>query len=148
MDQFTRAWKQFVPDSKRDGRTQPPLPYSQQEWDSTSRSAAMFARDVLGKKLTDSETRMGARIVHFTVGAAGGALYGTILGQRVTNRVLAGTGFGLALWLVGEEVLMPALGINDPARSYSVAMHANSLGEHVAYGITTGLISTGLLATW
>jgi hypothetical protein len=56
--------------------------------------------------------------------------------------------FGFVLWLVGEEVAMSVLDINDPVRAYSLSMHANSLGEHLAYGVMTGLISTALLARW
>jgi hypothetical protein len=101
---------------------------------------------VLGRELTFAETKVGAEIVHFLVGGTGGALYGALLGRRGRNPVFAGAAFGFVLWLVGEEVAMSVLGINDPPQSYSIAMHANSLGEHLAYGIATGLISTALLA--
>lgn len=106
----------------------------------------MAARYLLGRRLTASETKTGARIVHFMVGGGGGALYGAVFGGRAKNPLSAGAAFGLALWLFGEEVAMSALGINDPPQSYSIAMHTNSLGEHIAYGLATGLISTALLA--
>jgi hypothetical protein len=74
-------------------------------------------------------------------------LYGVLLG-RARHPILAGAAFGSLLWLLAEELGMSALGINDPLPSYSLAMQANSLGEHIAYGIATGVLSTALLARW
>jgi uncharacterized membrane protein YagU involved in acid resistance len=146
MDQFTRVWNKVVPQSQHDSSRRPPLPYSQQEWDSTSRSAALIAKYAVGRNLTDKERRQGAQIVHFTVGAGGGAIYGAVLGRRNKCVVACGAAFGVVLWVVAEELAMSVLGINDPPQNYSMAMHANSLGEHLAYGTTIGLISKALFA--
>lgn len=146
MDQFTRMWNNVVPQSQHDSRRRPPLPYSQQEWDSTSRTAAVVAKYALSRNLTDTQRMLGAQIVHFTVGAAGGAIYGALLGHRTKCLIASGAAFGVVLWLVAEEVAMSAIGINDPPQSYSMAMHANSLGEHLAYGTAIGLISKVLFA--
>jgi hypothetical protein len=146
MDQFTRVWNKVVPQSQHESNRRPPLPYSQQEWDSTSRTAALIAKYAAGRNLTDTERRQGAQIVHFTVGAAGGALYGALLGRRSKRLISSGAWFGMLLWLVGEELAMTVFEINDPPQSYSTAMHANSLGEHIAYGTTLGLFSNALFA--
>src|SRR5438270_135356 len=106
MDQFTRVWNNVVPQTQRDSSRRPPLPYSQQEWDSTSRSAAFIAKYAVGRNLTGNERRQGAQIVHFAVGAAGGALYGALLGRRNKCLISSGAWFGVVLWLVGEELAM------------------------------------------
>jgi hypothetical protein len=137
MDQFTRVWNLFVPESKQRSKPRASLPYSAQEWDSTSRTASKTA-SVLGRSLTAEQRRCGAQIVHFTVGIFGGAAYALLFGRK--PGVLSGLAFGSALWLIGEELAMPALGINDPPQHYTLADHANSLGEHIAYGIVTGAL--------
>ena len=144
MDQFTRVWKTIVPDSKQ--TEQPPLPYSQQEWDSTSRTACRVAEPMLGRPLTTPEKALGAQVVHFAAGGVAGAAYATGIARRYWNPITSGVIFGAALWLVGEELAMPLLGINDPPSAYSCSMHLNSLGEHLAYGVTTALVSKGLTA--
>jgi hypothetical protein len=48
------------------------------------------------------------------------------------------------MWLLGNEVLLPAIGIIK-REDYNLAMQANALGEHLAYGLTTDLICRQLL---
>jgi hypothetical protein len=48
------------------------------------------------------------------------------------------------MWLVGNELLLPAIGIIE-REDYNVAMQANALGEHLACGLTTDLICRQLL---
>ncbi len=143
MDQFTRAWQQLVPDSKHISFS--PLPYSRQEWDSTSRTAAVAGRYLLGRELSGKEREIGAQVVHFAVGAAGGAVYGMFIGRGSFHPLISGLAFGTALWLFGEEIAMPLLGINNPPQGYSLADHANSLGEHLVYGISTAAVARLLL---
>ena len=57
MDQFTRAWRRWGAGSKQGHSF--PLPYSQQEWDSTSRSAARAAR-YFGRELSAKQRELGA----------------------------------------------------------------------------------------
>jgi hypothetical protein len=52
--------------------------------------------------------------------------------------------FGAGMWLLGNEVLLPAIGIIK-REDYNLAMQANGLGEHLAYGLTTDLICRQLL---
>jgi uncharacterized membrane protein YagU involved in acid resistance len=139
MDQFTRAWNHFVSEAK-----QLSPPYSAQEWDSTSRTASWVANFAFGRELTRREKIVGAQLMHYGVGSAAGAIYGLWRARRSHSTLASGVAFGFALWLVGEEIAMPLLGINDPAQAYSIADHANSLGEHIAYGVTTAVITRAL----
>lgn len=144
MDQFTRGWKRFVPDSEH-AEDRPPLPYSQQEWDSTSRCARSAARCFLQRTLSQREEQLAAQIVHFVVGGVAAGAYAALL-PRTSRRLASGMLFGGMLWLVGEELAMTLLKINNPLRDYSAAMHLNSLGEHIAYGTVTSLTIRALSA--
>jgi hypothetical protein len=145
MDQFTRAWNAIVPDSKRP-KPGPPLPYSQQEWDSTSRTASQAAEFLLQRKLTDRETMVGAQVVHFAVGGLVMAGYAGLFPRKLKQPVASGLIFGLGLWFVAEELAMAVLKITDPPQDYSVPMHLNSLGEHFAYGVASTLVARALIA--
>jgi hypothetical protein len=48
------------------------------------------------------------------------------------------------MWLVGNELLLPGLGIVE-CGDYDAIKQANALGEHLAYGLTTDLICRKLL---
>jgi hypothetical protein len=145
MDQFTRAWNAIVPDSKR-RKQRPPLPYSQQEWDSTSRTASQAAEFFLQRELTYRETILGAQLVHFAVGGLVMAGYAGLFPQKVKRPPASGLIFGLSLWFVAEELAMAMLKVNDPPQDYTLPMHLNSLGEHFAYGVASSLVARALIA--
>jgi len=87
---------------------------------------------------------MGGAMVHYAVGAAAGALYGTTAYCIPSIGILRGVPFGIAIWLLGNEMIMPALGLTEKLSKYSLLMQANALGEHLAYGFTTDLLYRGL----
>jgi len=145
MDQFTRGWNAIVPDSKR-RKQSPPLPYSQQEWDSTSRTASQVAGFFLQRKLTHHETKLGAQLVHFAVGGLVMAGYAGLFPRKLNQPLASGLIFGFGLWFVAEELAMAVLKINDPPQDYSLPMHLNSLGEHFAYGVASTLVARALIA--
>ena len=69
-----------------------------------------------------------------------GGLYGGI--AEVLPGVAAGLGlpFGFALWLLGDEVAVPALGLAKPPLEYPPEVHADALAAHFMYGVTTDLL--------
>ena len=139
MSQFSRAWNKILP-SLRNNSIGASCRYSAQEWDSINRSAEWIAAPFVSRKLSSRETRIGSAIVHYAIGGAAGALYATAAHwlPRVTK--FGGVGFGIALWLVGDEIVMPAFGLTAPARRYSFRMRANALGEHLVYAFTVNLV--------
>jgi hypothetical protein len=63
----------------------------------------------LGRELTGKQARVADLIGHYMIGAAGGAFYGAA--SEAMPELRAGTGacFGSAFFLLGEEVVVPAL---------------------------------------
>ena len=77
---------------------------------------------------------------HFAYGAACGALYGALSGEGADERpVLAGVGFGLAVWAGSYLGWLPAAGILAPATKHPARRNALMIAAHLVWGATTGL---------
>ena len=135
MTQFTRLWKILLPCTEKSET--PPIPFSQEEWDSTSAIAEGIASPLLGRALSLREKKTGAVIVHYVVGGAGGAVYATLARRSTAITWGRGAFFGFAVWLFANELLMPVLGVTDKLGRYAWRQQANSLGEHLVYAFTT-----------
>lgn len=128
------------------------LPYSMQEWDATTRIANSTACWMTGRNLSEKELKTGATIVHHATAATVGALYGalvyrsTAIAQSRMNSGLAGAFFGVGVWLIGDELLLPALGVLK-REDYTAGMRTEALVAHLTYGIATGLSYRQLMAT-
>jgi putative membrane protein len=96
-------------------------------------AAQAVARLTLGRELTDPELAIAAPAVHFSFGAAAGALYGAFA-HREAPTWQSGAAFGAALWLIADEVAMPLLGLSRSTRERPVEMHLQSLASHLVYG--------------
>ena len=138
---FSALWAQMFPAS----RGRPPRPVgrcgriayaSQQEWDSTLHGAETLSR-LLGRRIPRGSRACAAVAMHFAVSAAAGAASGAAAEFAPQVTFAAGAAFGTALWAVAQELVAPLVGVSPPLARYSAAMQANSLGEHVAYGVVT-----------
>jgi uncharacterized membrane protein YagU involved in acid resistance len=90
----------------------------------------------------DEETREAATWVsHFAYGTACGALYGALSGEVIDERpLLAGAGFGLAVWAGSYLGWLPAAGILSPATEHPARRNALMIAAHVVWGATTGVM--------
>ncbi len=128
------------------------LPYDAQEWDATSRIANSATRWMTGRNLSQKELKTGAEIVHHATAGAAGSIYGAMIYRSRTiaeSRImsgLAGLGFGVGVWYMGNELLLPALGVLK-REDYTAGMRIEALVAHIAYGVTTGLVYHRLMAT-
>jgi hypothetical protein len=77
---------------------------------------------------------------HFAYGAACGALYGAVTGERVKNPVLAGVGFGLAVWAGSYLGWLPAADVLSPATEHPPRRNALMIAAHVVWGATAGVV--------
>ncbi len=90
----------------------------------------------------DEEQRQAATWAsHFAYGAACGALYGALSGEGADERpVLAGVGFGLAVWAGSYLGWLPAAGVLAPATKHPARRNALMIAAHLVWGATTGLV--------
>ena len=156
MTAFSAGWQKLLPASagSPNRRTvniaearrhyRPPMHASQQEWDSTLNTAVALAEKVLHRPLPERQRELGAVVVHYLVGAVFGAAYGAA--REVLPDAGRGVGavFGAAVFVLAQEIGTPRMGLSKPLRDYSVAMQANSLGEHVVWGVTTDVVARGI----
>lgn len=146
MDRFTSLAE------NRRRRRDHSLPYSAQEWDATSMIANSATRWMTGRNLSQRELKSGAEFVHYATAGAAGSLYGamvhrsTVIVQSRIMSSLAGVCFGAGVWYLGNELLLPALGVLK-REDYTASMRAEALVAHVIYGVATGLLYRQLTVT-
>ncbi len=120
----------------------------QQHEEGESSTAAMgrIAYEMMtGKEPRSKETRtVLSYLVHWMISAAASGTYGAIRGATNDPDIQGGVVLGTSLWLLGDEFLMPVLGLTDGPTAYPSELHAYSWGAHIAYGVACS-ITTQLL---
>lgn len=76
-------------------------------------------------------------LVHLTAGMLAGALYGALAPRLPALRAGRGGLFGAALWLAGDEIAMPVLGLSPSPADVPLRVHAYTFLTHLAYGLVT-----------
>jgi hypothetical protein len=97
-------------------------------------AAQAVATNTIGRRLDRSELAVGAALTHYLFGCAVGALYGAYAERR--GRDAKGIGFGLAVWLLADEIGMPVLGLSDSTLRRPLEKHLQSITAHIVFGTT------------
>ena len=145
MDGFHRLWKN-VEDALRaddDGSSSG----SGDDEPSTVKAARAIGRKVLGRSLDDDEARLASEALHFGYGSSIGGLYGLV--AEIFPRASAGAGvpYGLFLFVFGDEVMVPTLGLAKPPTHYPPSTHLRALAAHLVYATTLEMVRRGLRAS-
>ena len=111
------------------------------------RKAVEWAEEQAGhpNALTDAEEEKAAMAAHLAYSAGFGALYGLV--RRKADGVptpLAGALFGLAVWGVNFEGLMPALGMMKATTDMPMQKWPPDIMGHVIYGAATAVVYEAL----
>lgn len=101
------------------------------------RMASLVSEDVFGHRLAESEKETAGAVAHYAMGATSGAIYGAAAELLPPAMVGAGLPFGAAVWLIADELVVPALGLSKPPAAYPLSTHAYALASHLVYGLTT-----------
>ena len=113
-------------------------------------SAHLLARKLgraVGRDPGTKQPNAAGVAVHYALGALPGAAYA--LARRRFPVVARGAGlpFGLALFVVNDEIAAPLLGLARGPRAYPVQSHVRGLVAHLALGVGTDrLLVAGLRA--
>lgn len=118
------------------------------EASSTVKMAEMVSERVFHRKLRDREKDRAANAVHYLCGAAMGGVYGALAEKAPVARAGFGTVFGSMVWLLGDEIALPQLGLTRPASAYPASMHASAWVSHLVFGLTTDLVRRGIRILW
>ncbi len=102
--------------------------------------AEAISENVFDHKLKKIEKESAGEAVHYAMGATSGLIYGIASEIAPMTTVGLGFPFGAAVWLVADDVVVPALGLAKPATEYTLSTHAYALSSHLVYGLTTDLV--------
>ncbi len=104
------------------------------------KTAEAISENVFDHKLIKSEKEPAGEAVHYAMGATSGLIYGIASEIAPITTVGLGLPFGAAVWLVADDVVVPALGLAKPATEYPLSTHAYALSSHLVYGLTTDIV--------
>lgn len=110
-----------------------------EDQNATELVAQAVARAALGRPLSREELAVAAPAVHYGFGTTMGALYGGLAELRQVG-VGDGAAWGTAIWIAGDEIAVPLLGLSRAPQSYSPDAHAQALASHVVFGVAAEIV--------
>lgn len=106
--------------------------------ESSTAAIGRIAYETIMGRTPDQQTRSALSYgVHWLISLSIAGLYGALRHEESTPDLLGGALLGTGLWALGDEGLMPLLGLTDGPTAYSLDLHAHGLGAHLAYGLAT-----------
>lgn len=111
---------------------------------SSSLVAAQKTARTLDVSLSRREEEIWGKTIHFATGIGWGPVYGLLRRYGGLQPVSAALGSGVAMSLILDEGLVPALGLSAPSHHYLTHTRARGFVAHLAYGIAVGLAAEGL----
>lgn len=94
----------------------------------------------VNEDLDEEEREAATWVSHFAYGATCGALYGAVTGEGMDKvPLLAGVGFGLAVWAGSYLGWLPAAGIISPATEHPARRNALMIAAHAVWGAGVGV---------
>ncbi|MBE7158718.1 MAG: hypothetical protein INR62_09845 [Rhodospirillales bacterium] len=108
--------------------------------DATMKTAEKLAETFENRQLSKEEKQREGPVVHYAYAALMGGLYGGLAEYSSLVRSGFGTTYGSALFVGGDLVAVPALGLSKPLSAYPASSYAGPFTAHVVYGATTELV--------
>ncbi len=91
------------------------------------------------QKMNKTQILAATTVSHFGYGATMGVLY-SLLGRRLPfTSGLKGIVFGLVIWAVSYQALLPLLGISESSHSETTRRNLMMIGAHIIWGAGTGI---------
>lgn len=84
--------------------------------------------------------------VHLGYGLIMAGLYGLVRAGHRGPDLIGGLAFALGLFVLGDELAVPLLGLSDSPTETPVREHGKFLVGHLAYGLATAAATQGLCA--
>lgn len=126
-----------APGSDRVGRgAQPPQAAGPADDDAAVRVARIASRALTGREPSRHSRLQLGSAVHYMFSGVLGAWYAVVAERAPAVRAGHGALYGTAVWIVADEMIMPALGLSRGPRQLPVGVHAYALTSHWVYGLT------------
>lgn len=111
--------------------------YRDQESSTAALGRILYTR-LTGSEPESEETKtVLSYAVHWGYGLSQGGLYGALNRNAGFPDIGGGLRTAVGLWLLGDELMVPLLGLQSGPTAASPAQHANRLGAHLFYGVAT-----------
>lgn len=134
MNQFQAVW------GKVEKKVNPPPPEEKGQKggdNATVQTAAGISKTVFRHELTQNEKKWAGPAVHYAFGGLVGALYGAMASTNRMAMAGGGTGYGSAVWLLADEIGVPAAGLSAPPTKTPPMKHLQAWASHLVYGLVT-----------
>jgi putative membrane protein len=138
MEQFQSVWNKATEMIKRASEKEKPK--GRKSEPATVKVAQSISKNVFGRKLPKSQKRLAGEAVHYAMGVTSGAIYGAVTETVPLTSAGDGLAFGAAVWLLADEVSLPALGFSKLPTKYPLSTHVYALVSHLVYGWTTEMV--------
>lgn len=110
----------------------------------TQKMADSLWRAVTGSEVPDDKKAVAGVAMHYAFGAACGALWGVYSSLRRRSALPEGVLYGVAIWLLGDEMAFRVAKMSPEADKVPLSEHAQALGAHLVYGAGTAAITERL----
>jgi hypothetical protein len=106
----------------------------------TETVARRFVEGLMKRGPLDREQKKrGAQAVHYAVGSVFGAAWALVRESHPALRGPLGiAGFGVAAWMIGDNLLYPVFRLGSGVQGYPLSTHAYALGAHLVFAAAVG----------
>ncbi|MBA3962506.1 MAG: DUF1440 domain-containing protein [Chthoniobacterales bacterium] len=141
MEQFQAAWSaatEAMQEKKHRGRKPQPT---------TVKVANALSKKIVGRKVPKGYQAAAGAAVHYGVGAGSAGIYGAL--AEIAPIITAGEGlvFGAGVWIMADEIAVPAAGFSKWPREIPLTTHIYALASHLVYGWITETVRRAVRAT-
>lgn len=143
MEQFQSLWSkasEVIKETDQDKKSSEKDESGKKEDPATVKVADAISRGVFGESVPEQQKKLAGEAVHYAMGMTSGAIYGAAAELTPLVTVGAGLGFGTAVWLTADEMILPASGFSQPPQQVPFSTHAYALVSHWVYGWVTELV--------
>lgn len=124
-----------TPGGDRIGRgMQPPQARGSADEDAAVQVGTAAYQAVTGREPTRTEKHWLGTAAHYGLSAALGAAYAAMADRAPAIRACYGTLYGTAVWVLADEIAVPALGLSRGPRELPASVHLYSLCGHWIFG--------------
>ncbi len=140
------SWVQSLRSGNDEGDAQPSVQESSDAAGSLSSPEAVAKRGagLLGIELDREQVVAWGNRVHWLHGIQLGVPYQWL---QPAPSIAGGLVYGVALWLLSDELMLWALGIAKAPTSYPLKVHLDALAAHCVYGAVVAIAAKGLSRT-
>jgi hypothetical protein len=136
MEQFQAAWS-AVSAAMQDSGEKKERGAGKKSQPATVKAANVISKKITGRKVPKDYRPAAGEVVHYAMGATSAAVYGVLAEVAPMITTGDGIGFGMGVWMLADEVAVPAAGLSKPPQEIPLTTHVYALASHLVYGWIT-----------